>query len=395
MNTEKCRAFIVKALYWAILAVVVYIVFEFGIPYLFPFIFALIVASLLHPLAGWLSGKLKLPQKLTAAVLVTLVYILLAFLIVLTGATVVAEVRDLVLNYNTKVVPFISGIFESIERLFNSLAPEAAETVSNFAGSVINGIGSRLATASAALLGKVLTAAPQTLLRVIITVISTYFIAMDFSLLGNGLLCRMSEERATRLVQSVSHFKKTLMRFVGSYALIFLITFAQLAVGLLLVGIEDWWLIALVVAVFDVLPIVGSGMVMLPWALITLARGTIGTGLGLLAVWLFVVVSRQFIEPRIVGQRVGLHPLITLVAMTVGFRLFGGIGLIGFPLICALLVSMDSEGVIKLFPNKHEMPSEAKAAKRKWFKGKAADPKGKAGAAPQDESGEAPNRDTK
>ena len=146
--------------------------------------------------------------------------------------------------------------------------------------------------------------------------------------------------------------------------MIFLITFGELAAGLFLVGIDHCLLIALLIALFDILPVVGSGMIMLPWALITLIRGNTPTGIGLLAVYLVVVIARQFQEPAIVGEQVGLHPLVTLMAMFIGYRLFGGLGLWGVPITCAMLQSLEKDGIIHIFPTR-ELPEEPEEKPRR------------------------------
>ena len=111
---------------------------------------------------------------------------------------------------------------------------------------------------------------------------------------------------------------------------------------------------ALLVSVFDILPILGSSMITLPWSIFLLITGDYRRGIVMFIVYLVVVIIRQFIEPKIVGEHVGLHPLITLMAMYVGTRLFGGVGLFGFPLVCAVIVQLQNAGFLNLFPKRRE-----------------------------------------
>ncbi len=107
-------------------------------------------------------------------------------------------------------------------------------------------------------------------------------------------------------------------------------------------------LIALAIAVFDIFPIVGAGMILGPWGILSILGGSVGKGIGLLLIYVVEIVVRQIIEPRIVGRQVGLHPLITLIAMFVGSKLFGGVGLLGLPITCAIIASLDETGVIHI-----------------------------------------------
>ena len=113
-------------------------------------------------------------------------------------------------------------------------------------------------------------------------------------------------------------------------------------------------LLAFLIALFDLFPVVGAGLILLPWAVVTLVGGAFAKGLGLLALWIIVIVLRQIIEPRIVGRSVGLHPLVTLMSMFVGAKLFGGIGLFGLPISCAIVKSLDDGGIIHIL--KREEP---------------------------------------
>ena len=122
------------------------------------------------------------------------------------------------------------------------------------------------------------------------------------------------------------------LKYLRSYALIMLITFALLFLGLSVIGVKNAAAAALIIALLDVLPVIGTGIVLLPWALIALLTSRVGYGVGLVVIWGVVTVTRNIIEPKIVGRQVGLHPLVTLVAMFVGTKLFGFAGLVMLPL---------------------------------------------------------------
>ena len=144
-------------------------------------------------------------------------------------------------------------------------------------------------------------------------------------------------------------FLEMVWQFLKSYFIIFCITTAEISLGLFIIGVGKPIVIALIIAILDAFPIVGSGLVLLPWAGAMLITGSYVRGLGLLAVYTFVAVFRQIIEPRIVGKHVGLRPLVTLICMYAGTKLFGGMGLFALPIMAAILADLNSNGVIQLF----------------------------------------------
>lgn len=112
-------------------------------------------------------------------------------------------------------------------------------------------------------------------------------------------------------------------------------------------GIENALLIALIIALFDILPVLGTGGVMIPWMVIAFIQGNLQLGFGLLAVYGVVTVVRNIVEPKIVGGQLGLHPVVTLASMFVGASLLGAVGLFGFPIALSLLNYLNEEGELK------------------------------------------------
>lgn len=184
----------------------------------------------------------------------------------------------------------------------------------------------------------------------IICLIATVFIAVDFDKIKT-FIRRNLPERPLRMVRDVrDSFLGIVWQFIKSYFIIFCITTTEITVGLLLIGVNRPVLVAVLIAIFDAFPIVGSGMILLPWTILTLISGEVWRGLGLGILYAVVVIARQIIEPKIVGKHVGLRPIVTLICMYAGTRLFGGlIGLFGLPITAAILVDLNDSGILHLF----------------------------------------------
>ena len=134
------------------------------------------------------------------------------------------------------------------------------------------------------------------------------------------------------LLQNIRvYLTDTLFVVIRSYLLIMLLTFVELSLLFSLFGISGAFWKAGLIAMLDILPILGTGAIMIPWAVISLVLGNVALGLKLLLIYAIVTVVRNYVEPRVVGAQLGLHPIITLVSMFLGLRLFGFWGLFGLP----------------------------------------------------------------
>lgn len=119
--------------------------------------------------------------------------------------------------------------------------------------------------------------------------------------------------------------------------------------GAKLIGLEHAALIALCIAVFDILPVLGTGGIMIPWMILSALQGNVPLAVKLLILYLVITVIRNIVEPKIVGGQLGLHPVVTLCSMFVGAQLFGAVGLFGFPIGLSLLRHLNDHGVIHIF----------------------------------------------
>ena len=106
---------------------------------------------------------------------------------------------------------------------------------------------------------------------------------------------------------------------------------------------------ALVIATVDLLPVLGSGLVLGSWSAVVLVGGNLFLGIGLLALWGIISLVRSFLEPKIVGDRIGLPPLVTLTAMYFGLRLGGVAGLLTVPILCMVLVRLQADGSLRIY----------------------------------------------
>ena len=366
MKLEKRREFIINFLYFAIILGIVILLARYALGVLMPFFMALLIALLLKPVLGFLHDKLKLPRGLTGIVLVVLFYALLGLLLIVIGVQLFSSAKSFFMMlpalYTNSIVPWMSDAFAYLQDFAGHLNPDAAAAYNVVAANVTTSLGDAVVNISKQVVSWVTSStlkAPGFLLKLLIMVISTIFLTIDFPKINAFVHRQLSERWRTLLHNARVQLGHTLWSYLRSYAMILAITFVEIFLGLSIIGINNAAGIAVAIAIFDILPVVGSGLVLLPWTIYTLISGNLATGIGLAVLYVVVIVVRQIIEPKIIGDRVGLHPIVTLISMVLGTYLFGGIGLFGLPITVALISALNKTGAIHLYKMTDDQPDAA------------------------------------
>lgn len=356
MEYEKRKRFIVNLLYGGLIVLLIYGIIKYGLGLLSPFIIAFLSASVLKTPAKFISRKAKLPYKPVALLLVLLFYSIAGILIALLGIKLITTATNFVTAlpsmYTTEIEPVLSTFFDSIEQAIFRMDPKLIETLNDMFMQFMQSIGelvTNLSVKAVSILSGYATSLPGLLIKILLMVISTFFIAGDYDVL-TGFLARQLSQKAKNLVIGIKEYVVgTLFVCIRSYALIMFITFVELSIGLTIIGISKSVMIAFAIAVFDILPVLGTGGIMIPWVIVSVVQGNYSLAVGLLVIYLFITIVRNILEPKIVGSQIGLHPIVTLISIFVGAQLFGVIGLFGFPILLSLLRHLNDTGAIKLF----------------------------------------------
>ena len=356
MNYEKRKRFIVNLAYFGLIFLLVFITVKYGLGLFAPFIIGFIIAYSLVKPARFISRKLKLPYKPVVLLMVLLVFSTVGILVALVGTKIVLSLASYLTVlpdiYTNQIEPSLSAFFNSIEQTFYRMDPALVANLNEVFSQLVKSLGDLITNMSVRAVGNVsgfAAALPGFFIEILLMIISTFFIAADFDLLS-GFVMRQFSGRASELMIKIKEYVVgTLFVCIRSYALIMSITFVEMSIGLTLIGIENSVAIAFGIAVFDILPVLGTGGIMIPWVIITAVQGKLSMALGLLAVYIVVTVIRNILEPKIVGSQIGLHPVVTLVSMFVGVQFFGVLGLFGFPILLSLLRHLNDNGTIHLF----------------------------------------------
>ena len=353
------RRFIINTAYYAVIVGIVFLVFRYLLNLIWPFFVAFLFAWILVPAIRWLTVRHHWKYNLAAVLCLVIFFALLGGIAVLLTSQIVSFTADAVTwlptLYSDTIAPGLENFSDSLEGLAERVSPEVADMVDSAMPTVVSSIGSTVTSSSMRLVSSLsswLTKLPSRLISTLICVIATIFMTLDFHRMTAFLLRQIPEHPRHVISEAKNTFTQVIRKYGRSYGIIMGITFLEILIGLLILHQPNAALIALAIAVFDIFPIVGAGMILGPWGIICLLGGSLGKGVGLLLIYVAEIIVRQIIEPRIVGRQVGLHPLITLIAMFVGSKLFGGVGLLGLPISCAIVASLDQTGVIHII--RHE-----------------------------------------
>ena len=233
-----------------------------------------------------------------------------------------------------------------------SLNPEFVTGLDNFWGELISSLGEFIKVLSMKAVSSISSSAasvPSFFVRSLIMIISTFFISSDYDKISVFIGKQFPEKWKVILVEAKEYVVGTLFSCIKSYTMIMCITFIEISIGLIVLGVKNPIAIGALIAIFDIIPALGTGGIMIPWGVFMLIDGRLFMGIGLLAIYVVVIIVRNFLEPKLVGSQIGLHPVVMLIGVFVGVKLFGAIGLFGLPIFISLINHLNKTEIIKLY----------------------------------------------
>lgn len=350
MNREKIASLAHICIISAALLLLVLAAFKYLLPALLPFGIAWGVAFITRKPADALERKLRISAKFWRATIA----ILLILTVIGGGIFALVKITEEIFRLFTSLyedgtlLNTITSLLGSFDNLFGGSLPKSIydsleKALSGMLGSVISRSGS--------LISGVISRVPTILIFILITAIASVYFAVGLENVNKSVK-KLLPERFSKLLSSFKESSLSVMvKYLRSYLLIMLIMFSVMLFGLTVIGVRYSLLMAAIISALDILPVVGIGVVLIPWGAWLLITGNKAVGIGLLVLYGIGVVIRQIAEPRIVGKSFGAHPLVMLIAIYAGYSILGFLGVILFPVILValktLLVKNDSAEVEK------------------------------------------------
>lgn len=353
---EKKRAFLINIGYYGFFVILLLLAARYLLPVLMPFLVAFVLAFLIQRPAAWIARRLRAPKGRLSVLMLVLVYVAVFGVAFSGGGRVFAVIREFVIDvpdiYRRDILPLLNYVLEGVAENLSEADPFVSAQIENSLQQAVQSIGQMVSGLSVTLLQMVsefITGVPSVLIRVVLTVITSFYICSDYDRIL-AALWRLLPDRWQNLCRDIKQYGLNMIRvYIRSYSLLFLLTFTELTIGFLIFQIPHSLLVAVLIAIFDILPVLGTGGVLIPWAVILAVIGNYPLAAGILILYVIITVVRNSVEPRIVGKQIGLHPLLTLIAMFTGVSLAGLPGLILLPMAVMIFVNMEKNGAIHIF----------------------------------------------
>lgn len=333
--------------------------------FLSPFIIAFLLSSLMEPIIRFLMKKARFSRKAAAPLVLLFVLSLLVFIITMGVLKLISEIRSLVPFIPRFINEFRDNITVLIAKstdAYNWLPPEVTDNL----GSVMSNISTTLVKLGNSVVKSAFAigfSIPEAVIFIISTIVATYFLSSDRDKILAFFESQLPESWISKFTSLKNDLFSALFGYLRALMIIMCITFTELYIGFTIMRIEYTLLLAFIVSIIDILPILGTGTVLIPWGLYMLVLGNIPMGVSILVLYVVVLIIRQLIEPKIVGHQIGIHPLATLLAMYIGLKVFGMLGFILGPITVLLLKSIFTTTFknrkLKDFFNRSRFPSES------------------------------------
>ena len=388
-STEKKKKFIINIVYTVILVALFYLFFKFAFGTILPILCAVVAAMILQKPVNFICKKTPLKRGLVSALAV-----LFGFAVVISGLVllliwvgsefkgffqyVMIQFEDIpalvhkVEGYIANAIGFLPEKLETtvMEFVSEKMASITAPTVTPDDSSM----SIDLSMLSTPLMGIWNTAKqiPTTLVSIVVSIVACCFMTADFASVKRLVLGFFQPDTRTKIVRAKRLLFPSLGKMAKAYGIIITITFCELSLGLFLLklmGIYDSgyiFVIAILTAIIDIVPVLGTGTVLIPWAVVSLLNANYPMAIGLIIIYACITVIRQIIEPKLVAAQLGIPAFLTIVSMFIGSQIFGVIGIFILPITIVMLKLLNDEGIIHIFhyTDNEEVKAEEKVDKK-------------------------------
>ncbi|MFD2329836.1 sporulation integral membrane protein YtvI [Cohnella sp. GCM10020058] len=325
-----------------------YLLFTVGAP----FLLALIVVIFLEPLTKIFMTKFKMNRLAASTVTSTLFTLGLLGLMGLIGIKIFEELTSFWSNLPSYLKSANSYIQDALEKASNSYngvggdneLPIKLESLTNNLTDWLSG----LATSISKPLVGFAAGIPSFFVVMIVFFVAVYLFSLSLPTMMASFLSIFAEESRSQVAQVMENLRKSIFGFLRAQFVLSLMTYVVSFVGLLIIGTGYPLAIALLIVVVDILPILGTGSVLVPWAAYMMLTGDTYTGIGLILLFLVITIVRRIVEPKVLGDAVGIGALPALISLYVGFELVGLVGVFLGPVVVIVYMAARKVGLINL-----------------------------------------------
>ncbi|MEX2414823.1 MAG: sporulation integral membrane protein YtvI [Paenibacillaceae bacterium] len=339
----------------SIFAMVVGLLFLYGLFTVgFPFLLALIIAIFLEPLVQLFMKILRLTRVGAATLVCSLFTLVMLGLMYLIGLKVISEFLAFLKklpNYLTDANVLIQETFVDLQKQYDQLPDDVVSQIQSGTdtgiSALIDSLNSLLGNISGSFFA-LAKAIPNLFIFFIVFIVALYLTSYSLTTLKGAFLSLFEEKSRDKIAEVLLNLRNAIFGFFRAQAIISFLTYIVALIGLFILDVNFALAIALLIIIVDILPILGTGSVLVPWAIYMILTGHSFQGIGLIVLFLVITVFRRMIEPKILGDSIGIGALSTLISLYVGFKLVGLVGLFLGPIVVILYVAMRKVGLLNV-----------------------------------------------
>lgn len=344
-------------LYVILLLLGLYIALKLSIFYM-PFLIAFIISLIIEPAIKYIMKKTKLTRRTSSIIIFILVLAIILGGLAWGIVTIFSESSSLLQGLND----YFDKAYNQFQSFMNSfdfdkihLSDEILNVIQNSTTDILTAISNWLRNSLTNLIN-IVTSLPTIAICIGIAIVAFYFICVDKIYILDQIEHHLPKIWVKKMEKHLKDLITTLGGYLKAEATLILVSFIISLVGLYILRFTGFnvkypLLMALFIGFVDALPILGSGTVMIPWAIITSLNGDIKLGIALIVLLIIMSVARQLLEPKLVSKNIGVHPIFTLIAMYTGFKIIGIMGLLIGPIVLIILknvfATLIDRGVMK------------------------------------------------
>lgn len=338
-----------------------YVVLKYTINWFYPFLIAFIIASFIHPLVSLLETKAKFPRGLATFLVLTGLMMIVLFIIfmlvseIIEGVIYLADILPLYFEKSVmliqhfvsdQIIPFYRMVMSWIQTL-DAYEQVAIEEHVQQLTNQLSAAGAVFLRDLLLMIPTIITAFPYSLAVIIVILIATFIITKDWTNLKNTLSHIMPRSVSRAGNQVTYHLERSVFGFFKAQVIIVTISTCIILLGLFILKIEHALTIALLIGFVDILPLIGTGLVFIPWIGYLFITNDYFLTIGLSIIYMVVVILRQFIEPKILSAHIGINPLLALIILFFSIQFWGIGGILFTPLLLILISALFQAGIPK------------------------------------------------
>ena len=321
------------------------------IVFFMPFVIGWIISMIANPLVRFLESKLKIVRKHGSMMIIIGVLAAVIGLGYLAISRIAVETGNLIRNL-PQIYENLQEDFEEIgenlqvfyDRLPKDMQASIQEVTSDFTGYV-SGLVQAIGEPTFEAAGNFAKNVPGTLIAIIMSILSAYFFTAERDAILNSLKENLPFGIWSRVSGVINDLKHVVGGYFKAQFKIMGVVYIILVIGLLVLRVDYVLLVAFLIAFLDMLPFFGTGTVLCPWAVLKILSGDYKIAVGLLILYAVTQIVRQVIQPKIVGDTIGMNPLATLIFMYIGYKLSSIIGMIVAVPVGMILINLYKAGV--------------------------------------------------